>query len=360
METISDRVRHDVRFEGSGGEYFKIWIVNLALTIVTLGIYSAWAKVRNKRYFHGNTFIAGHNFEYHGQPLRILIGRLIALGLLLAYSISASFAPVTAVAWVAVFLIAAPWLIMSSLRFNARNTSYRNIRFDFHGTYGGAFKAFIAWPLLAVATLFTTWPLAHRARYYYQINAQSFGGQQFETQMPGGAMYLIYLAGICIVLGGMAAVGIAFSLSGMDPMAITAQFQPGPDGTPPEPSPMMVGVFLLVAMAYILVLLFMQAFVGTMVLNLAVNGTSLGNSARLQSTLSPLMVCWILFSNLVLIVLTLGLFSPWAHVRHARYLAEHIVVHGPADTNQYIGSYARADSAVGEEVAGFFDFDFSL
>jgi len=33
-------------FHGTGREYFKIWIVNLVLTIATLGIYAAWAKVR--------------------------------------------------------------------------------------------------------------------------------------------------------------------------------------------------------------------------------------------------------------------------------------------------------------------------
>jgi uncharacterized membrane protein YjgN (DUF898 family) len=37
-------------FRGTGGEYFRIWIVNLLLTILTLGIYSAWAKVRQLRY----------------------------------------------------------------------------------------------------------------------------------------------------------------------------------------------------------------------------------------------------------------------------------------------------------------------
>ncbi len=39
-----------VEFKGNGFEYFQIWIVNIVLTIVTLGIYSAWATVRNKRY----------------------------------------------------------------------------------------------------------------------------------------------------------------------------------------------------------------------------------------------------------------------------------------------------------------------
>ena len=38
-------------FNGSGMEYFKIWIVNVLLTIITLGLYHPWAKVRNHRYF---------------------------------------------------------------------------------------------------------------------------------------------------------------------------------------------------------------------------------------------------------------------------------------------------------------------
>src|SRR5690606_23104155 len=46
-----------VKFHGNTSEYFSIWIVNLMLTIVTLGIYSAWATVRNNRYFYGNTEI---------------------------------------------------------------------------------------------------------------------------------------------------------------------------------------------------------------------------------------------------------------------------------------------------------------
>jgi uncharacterized membrane protein YjgN (DUF898 family) len=80
-------------FRGSGGEYFRIWIVNLALTIVTLGIFSAWAKVRSRRYFYGNTFVADHAFDYHASPVRILIGRAIALVLLLAYTLTAPISP---------------------------------------------------------------------------------------------------------------------------------------------------------------------------------------------------------------------------------------------------------------------------
>ncbi|MET2872051.1 DUF898 family protein, partial [Exiguobacterium profundum] len=58
-----------LRFIGSGSEYFRIWIVNLLLTIVTLGIYSAWAKVRTLQYFYRNTQLAGSSFDYHGSPI---------------------------------------------------------------------------------------------------------------------------------------------------------------------------------------------------------------------------------------------------------------------------------------------------
>jgi uncharacterized membrane protein YjgN (DUF898 family) len=64
---------------GSGLEYFAIWIVNLLLSIITLGIYSAWAKVRREQYFHRNTLLDDHPFEYTGDPLRILLGRVLAL-----------------------------------------------------------------------------------------------------------------------------------------------------------------------------------------------------------------------------------------------------------------------------------------
>jgi hypothetical protein len=55
-------------FSGSGSEYFRIWIVNILLTIMTIGIYSAWAKVRNRSYFYGNTRVHGAAFEYLASP----------------------------------------------------------------------------------------------------------------------------------------------------------------------------------------------------------------------------------------------------------------------------------------------------
>ena len=61
--TLSARDIQPFSFTGTGGEYFRIWIVNLILSILTLGIYSAWAKVRTNRYFYGNTQVDNTGFE---------------------------------------------------------------------------------------------------------------------------------------------------------------------------------------------------------------------------------------------------------------------------------------------------------
>lgn len=87
---------HRFSFMGSGKEYFGIWIVNVFLTIVTLGIYSAWAKVRRNRYFYGNTVLLGRAFEYHARGGQILVGRLIVLGGLVILNVIATTVPILA------------------------------------------------------------------------------------------------------------------------------------------------------------------------------------------------------------------------------------------------------------------------
>ena len=77
----------DFIFKGNAKEWFGIWIVNLLLSIVTLGIYSAWAKVRTKKYFYGNTFVDGRNFDYHATGGQILKGRLIIIAAIIVFQI---------------------------------------------------------------------------------------------------------------------------------------------------------------------------------------------------------------------------------------------------------------------------------
>jgi uncharacterized membrane protein YjgN (DUF898 family) len=87
---------HGLVFSGSGSEYFRIWIVNLLLTLVTLGLYYPWAKLRKLRYFYGNTALAGHAFDFHGNPWRMLRGYLLVGALFAAYALAGQISPASA------------------------------------------------------------------------------------------------------------------------------------------------------------------------------------------------------------------------------------------------------------------------
>lgn len=118
----TNRVRQDYPFQFTGqtGEYFRIWIVNILLTIVTLGIYSAWAKVRNQRYFYGNTILDGSSFEYTAEPLRILRGRIIAVVVLIAYQGATFISPMVNIVAFVALMVALPAVIVFAMRFRMR------------------------------------------------------------------------------------------------------------------------------------------------------------------------------------------------------------------------------------------------
>ena len=138
-----------IAFTGSGSEYFRIWIVNLLLTLVTLGIYYPWAKVRRLRYFHGNTLVGGEPLEFHADPKKMLKGYLLVGVLLALYSVAGNFHAVAGLAaFLAVMLI---WsaLLNSFMQFRLANTSWRGPRFRFTGDLRGAYAAML--PLLVPA-----------------------------------------------------------------------------------------------------------------------------------------------------------------------------------------------------------------
>ena len=64
MQHANDTATLGLEFHGEGMEYFRIWIVNIFLSIITLGIFSAWAKVRREQYFYGNLRLGEQHFAY--------------------------------------------------------------------------------------------------------------------------------------------------------------------------------------------------------------------------------------------------------------------------------------------------------
>jgi uncharacterized membrane protein YjgN (DUF898 family) len=145
---------HDIIFTGSGGEYLRIWIVNLLLTVVTLGLYHPWATLRKLQYFHSNTVVAGYPLAFHAEPepRKWLRGPLLVGALTLVYAAATKHA--TVATGLAGLVIAAIWpgLWCAALRSRMANTSWRGLRFQFKGTTKGAYVVLMT-PVAVIVAL---------------------------------------------------------------------------------------------------------------------------------------------------------------------------------------------------------------
>jgi uncharacterized membrane protein YjgN (DUF898 family) len=96
-----------------------------------------------------------------------------------------------------------------------------------------------------------------------------------------------------------------------------------------------------------------------LITNLIWNNTRVGEH-RIECNMSPWVLIWITASNFVLVVLTLGLFIPWAMVRLARFQLESVRLLPAGDLQEFVAAEPETVGAIGEEAATAFDFDISL
>ncbi len=464
-----------VIFQGKASEYFGIWMVNLLLSLITLGIYSAWAKVRRKKYFYNNTLIDNVGFDYHAKPISILKGRIIAVAFFIAYGISASIHPALPAVFLLIFFIVLPWLVVHGSLFNARNTSHCGLRFDFVGSIGQAIKVFIGLPLLFIPTLGLIMPYVAHEKSQFFVNNHRFGLSQFGMQPVVKKYYKVYFIAMVLpvfiaIIGIIAAIAIpayhgylnkakaapqaqltmpagfaAFATVNQTPKMILAaneapveikpvervfldensapiesqaeattaeQEEDMPSVSPEElqiiqdemaaqadmseevqaeameqettqedktpeqimqenqreqdakmlewmKNPAMLIGILLGSLVYIL---FIFAFVGYLqarVGNLVWNNTTL-DKLSFSSNLRARDFIWLYFSNIIAIMLTFGLATPWAQIRMARYRASKLQIVGNVDFDQFVGDKKAEVNATGEEIADFFDVDLSF
>jgi uncharacterized membrane protein YjgN (DUF898 family) len=339
--------KHQFEFTGSGWEYFKIWIVNLLLTIVTLGIYSAWAKVRSNQYFYRNTSLAGASFDYHGKPLEILIGRLIIVGFYFVYAVLTNVNPVIAIALLFVAMLFVPWLVQKSFKFKLHNSSYRGLRFKFAGSLGGAYKTFLLWPILTPFTLYLLAPFTHQRIKQYQHGNSLFGQTRFSFGQGAGGFYAVYaLTFLMILLIGLATGGVIFAmglagLSGADASSV-----------------MLLGALVYVVL--ILAMLLVGPFFSSRLQNLIWNGTRLGEH-QFESTIQARKLLGLYITNFFGIIFTLGLFKPFASIRLMRYRLSCMSVVAASDLEGFIADQSiEKVGALGEGASDVFDFDIAL
>ncbi|MGQ9842215.1 MAG: YjgN family protein [Spirochaetota bacterium] len=203
-------------FTGKASEYFKIWIVNGLLTVLTLGIYSAWAKVRTNKYMYGNIYLNNEPFVYTAKPGNILKGRLLALGFFIVYSLSGHYSHTLYIILTLSLLPIIPWVIVNSLRFRGTYTLYRNIPFIFRGNYLDGFKYFILIYMLVPLTLGIIIPYIYHKQKEFIISNFFFGTLPIKYKGKASTFYIAFIAASIITLvsaGVVLGIAAAFGLS---------------------------------------------------------------------------------------------------------------------------------------------------
>ena len=367
------------KFTGEAGEYFRIWVVNTFLTIVTLGLWSPWAKIRKRRFFLRHTWVAGANFEYHARPWPIFRGRLIAGLAFIIYwftgEINPRYAP-----WIALLIaVLAPWLMVSSLRFNLSNTSYRNLRFAFVGTLMDGVKAL--WPLILVAALTVAYPplfdpadfdrfewkmllpsLALAALYPYLhgsfrlllLDHSRFGSAPIACTTQIKTFYAIHFRGLLVGVGVMVIAGIASAmLFGL--MFVSSKADLGA-----HVKWLTVVSAMLLSLPAAFATLFWYAFTRTRFINATFNLTTVSLNARVRSQIKTMAMAKLYMVNTLGILFSLGLLIPWAVVRTVRQRVETTALVMMDDLDDIIADAVVPASAAVDAASEFFSFDVAL
>jgi uncharacterized membrane protein YjgN (DUF898 family) len=333
----------DFTFHGDAAEFFRIWIVNTLLTLLSAGVFSAWAKVRKRRYLRGNTEFMGHRFDYRADPRRILIGNIVVALLFVAYMVFGEVYPSIRIAAVSVAVLLMPWIVVRSLAFNAHNTVYRGMRFYFHQTYGTAAMTYLAQAVVVVVSLGVYYPAWIKNRRAFAIGNHRLGDAFFRFNGKNGPFYVSYLvAGLLVAgastLGGMMTAGM-LTITKHKVASLTELL----------PFFAIYGLVLFISKHYLFARLFNHVW----------NHTQLDDH-RFCASMDTSRWLQLQLVNLGAVIISCGLLYPWAVIRSTRY-ALSCLHFDPCGSIDRIARLGNAEGSAFSETAGeFIGMDFGL
>ncbi len=354
-------------FTGTGVEYFRIWAVNLTLTICTLGLYGAWAKVRRLQYFYHHTLLDGSAFDYTAKPVAILLGRVLALGLLVLYYIAFEHSAHAGLAVTLVLAAVLPYLLWQSNRFKARNTRFRGLEFGFDGGLREAYWVYAPviviafapsvaasyllgpkadfWVYLFMLLGLLALPIFHALfRQYVQRNLR-FGDARFSFVARGSDFAKVWGWG----LGVMAAIAfIAAGLTVAGVLLVDKSRFAAP-----------ISIILVLAMLW-MVFKLQGCYLTARFQRLVWGGTKIG-PVSLHCEVSAKRFMSLQCMNTLWVILTAGLYRPFAAIRMAKFRLECINASGLAGLNAVVaGAGQSRRGALGESSAELFEMDVGL
>ncbi|GAB3774311.1 DUF898 family protein [Ramlibacter monticola] len=377
---------YPVEFSGSGGEYFRVWIVNVLLSVVTLGFYTPFARRRTAQYFYGHTVVAGSPLEFTAQQRKMVIGFVLLVVLYGAFK----FAEQTGQDTVASLMLLAgaalvPWFWGSAMRFRLNATRWRGVRLQFTGSWGEVYRA--SWPLFVIAlawiaafmSIGALWPedgspgarlavrlsilFAHvlaavlatvaclmRLEYNYKsllVLRGRIGGQPGRWKPVFGDFVRIWLATVGVFLLTLLVVGVVLALGLGGSIAALASLK--------KPGFLAVLIGLAIAVGTVLLLFLAsapaRAYREARMFQLVWNNIGVSQVARFRCQLRAGRYMGLRLRNVFLTLLTLGFFRPFAVVAEYRMRTESVTLHVKGGLDQLAGQLAREEQGLGDAIA---------
>lgn len=284
--------------------------MNLLRTLVTLGVYRFWGRVRVRRYLLSQTAFEGDRFAYHGTGKELLLGFLKAVlffllpitalnvaGQLSGDEVLANASQILTSAAVFLFI---PMAMVGARRYRLSRTSWRGIRFSFRGTTWDFIKLFIAGSLLTSLTLGLYYPVFQTKVQAFMVAHSRFGQRSFRFDGRGRDLLRPFLLALLLTLPTLGLCWFWFQASK------TRYF-------------------------------WQHTFFET---------------ARFRSTMTGRQLLNLTIGNSLLLVITLGFAWPWVLVRSGRFALAYLTIEGALDLAGIVQE-PQTVSATGDALSGF-------
>lgn len=355
-------------FTASGTGYFRIWVVNTALTILTLGFYHPWALVRKRQYFYGHTHFQGETFSFLGRPLPILWGYLLILTLTAVIQIGNILANtnklwlILVVGGALLWVVLLPVFVRMSIRFRASTALWNGLRFGHTVTLGQSYGIFLWRTFLIYLTLGFYLPAWDLRRAALLFGGLKWGNLPFAFSAKLKDYWIAYL-----ILWGVSAM-VATVFFGAIMAGVVAKVLVEQSGGEKKSDSGKSGdlgvtdwaIMAILVVAYLVVIFVVSALWKSLLFKTNWNAVSVG-PAKFGCRLSipKYMLRSVVWVGLTF--LTLGFYRPWAQVAQTRMLLESLTLTGDEGEIRTCLDQARSEQgtqggAVGEvavENAGF-------
>ncbi len=309
---------YQIKFLGNGGDLFAIQIVNLLLTVITLGLYYPWAKARTLQYMYSNSEFEGSTFQFHGTGKEMFKGFIKAvLVIIFIYGFFMAFTyyemPIAAaIVLYGGIMAILPLIIHGSYRYRMSRSSWRGIRFGYRGNKGELVKLVYRDFLLTIITLgiYGAWFTVNLRSYV--MSHIRFGSAKFNWRGEGGVYFWMNVAGYLLTI-------------------------------------LTLGIYAF---------WWQKSLFEYYINNLWIEKDDKKISFRSKATGMGFLK--LMLVNLLIIIFTFGLGSAWAIVRTMNFVFDNIELEGHVDVEQIVQSEQDYKDATGEDLADFFDFDFVI